>query len=308
MAHPFRFGVSVPTAASAQEWRELARKAEDLGYDTFLVADHLRNLFQPMVALAFAADATSRIRLGTMVINNDFRHPVLLAREAATLDVLSGGRFELGIGAGHSGDEYREAGLPFDRPQVRVERLAESVRLMKQLWSGESVTFEGGYYQVTSHESYPRPAQPKLPIAVGGNARSVLELAAREADIVGFTGFFPSEDGRGHSFPHFSAERLQERIEIVRAAAGDRFSTLELNVLVQGVELETPEPVIEGWVSQLGISAGDVRESPFALFGSIDQLEEKLLAQRERLGISYITVFWPALEKLAPLIARLAGR
>ena len=130
MVRPFRFGASTSSAASLAEWREKAKKAEDLGYDVFLAADHLRESFQPMVALAVAAEATKRIRIGTFVINNDFRNPVLMARDAATLDVLSGGRFEFGIGAGHAGDENHEAGIPFDPPKVRVARLSESVAIM----------------------------------------------------------------------------------------------------------------------------------------------------------------------------------
>jgi probable F420-dependent oxidoreductase len=150
---PFRFGISTSVADSGQEWREKARKAEDLGFDVFCVADHIRQTFQPLVALAVAAEATSRIRLGTMVINNDFRHPVLLAREAATLDVLSSGRLELGIGAGHSGDEYREAGIPFDPAKVRVARLSEAVQVMKQLWAGGATSFAG---RTTPFRSTPR--------------------------------------------------------------------------------------------------------------------------------------------------------
>jgi len=197
MARAFRFGVSISgVGMDGAGWRDAARKAEDLGFDTFLVADHLRQGFQPMVALAAVAEATSSIRLGTFVINNDFRHPVLLAREAATLDVLSGGRFELGIGAGHSGDEYREVGIPFDAARVRVERLGESVRLMKQLWSEGRVDFAGNHYTVSGHESFPKPVQAAIPVLVGGNGRDLLTLAATEADIVGFTGFWVGEDGR----------------------------------------------------------------------------------------------------------------
>ena len=186
-----------------------------------------------MLALAFAAEATKRIRIGTFVINNDFRHPVLLAREAATLDFLSGGRFELGLGAGHSGDEYREAGIPFEKPPVRVAKLAESIAIIKRLWADEAATFEGAHYQVIGHPSYPKPVQQPIPIVVGGNGRTLLQLAAREADIVGFTGIFIAEDGMGRAFPHFTPDGLDNRVEVVREAAGSRFEALELNILIR---------------------------------------------------------------------------
>jgi probable F420-dependent oxidoreductase len=305
---PFRFGVSVGSAESAEGWRDAARKAEDLGFDTFLVADHIRQGFQPMVALAAAAEATTRIRLGTFVINNDFRHPVLLAREAATLDVLSGGRFELGIGAGHSGDEYNEAGIPFDSADVRVARLDEAVRIIKKLWGEENVTFDGTHYRITGHASFPKPVQTRIPVAIGGNGKPVLELAAREADIAGLTGFLPGVDGRAKAFPHFTAETIGNRIDVVRRAAGERFEDLELNVLVQGVDTATGAATAAQWADRVGFTAEKIIGSPFTLFGAESQLEEKLLAHRERFGISYITVFEPGMDALAPLVARLSGR
>lgn len=308
MPRPFRFGVSISDASTAGDWRNAAHKAEDLGYDAFLVADHIRQSFQPMVALAFAAEATTRIRLGTFVINNDFRHPVLLAREAATLDVLSGGRFELGMGAGHSGDEYREAGIAFDSASVRVERLAESVQLIKRLWREKEANFEGKHYQVRGHRSYPEPIQASIPVAVGGNGRIVLELAAREADIVGFTGFWVGETGRAREFPHFTNEAFAGRVEIVRRAAGTRFNDLELNVLVQGVDTQTSRLSAENWATRTPFTAEQIVDSPFVLFGSDTQIEEKLLAYREQFGISYITTFAAGMEALAPVVARLSGR
>lgn len=305
---PFRFGISTSVADSAQEWREKARKAEDLGFDVFSVADHIRQTFQPLVALAVAAEATSRIRLGTMVLNNDFRHPILLAREAATLDVLSGGRLELGIGAGHSGDEYREAGITFDPAKVRVARLGEAVQVVKQLWAGGETSFHGEHYSIAKHTSFPAPLQQVIPLAIGGNGRGLLELAAREADIIGLTGFFPGEDGRGRTFPHFTFDTIGDRIELLRRAAGPRFDEIELNVLVQGVETEKPRERAEEWaVGFPGFTADEVLRSPFVLFGGVDELVEKLFAYRERFGISYITAFWPGIDALAPVVARLRG-
>jgi probable F420-dependent oxidoreductase len=308
MVSPFRFGVSYSNAASAEEWRQIARKAEDLGYDTFSAPDHIRGSFAPMVALAAAAEATTRIRIGTLVINNDFRHPVLLAREAATLDFLSSGRFELGLGAGHAGDEYREAGIPFEEPPVRVQKLDEAVQVIKRMWAGGEATFEGKHYQVRGHTSHPAPVQQPIPILIGGNGKDLLGLAAREADIVGFTGIFLADNGVGVAFPHFTVDGLAERVELVRSAAGPRFETLELHVLVQGVETERPRDVAEEWAANLKLSADDLLASPFTMFGEVDALVDKLHAVRERLGISYISTHWHGMEKLAPIVQRLSGK
>ncbi len=295
-------------AGSAQEWRDLARKAEDLGYDTLHCADHLRGSFAPMLALSFAAEATKTIRVGTFVINNDFRHPVVMAREAATLDFLSGGRFELGIGAGHAGEEYHEAGMPFDEPPVRVARLAEAVTVIKRLWSGDEASFEGEHFTIRGHKSHPAPVQQPIPLLIGGNGRNILRLAAREADIVGFTGIFLAENGVGVAFPHFTEAGLANRVELVRETAGARFDSLELNVLVQGVETEKPRDQAEQWANQLSLDADDLMSSPFTAFGEVDALVDKLYAQRERLGISYVSTHGHGIDKFAPIVARLSGK
>src|SRR5919198_2200462 len=186
---PFRFGVTVGRANSRAEWAEKARKLEDLGYSTLTVPDHLADLLAPMPALLSAAAATTRLRVGTNVLNNDFRHPILVAREAATVDLLTEGRLQLGLGAGHMQSEYDQAGLGFDVGGTRVERLAEAVAIVKGLLKGEEVTFAGRHYRVTGHTIYPLPVQrPHPPILIGGNTTRLLTLAAKEADIVGVTG------------------------------------------------------------------------------------------------------------------------
>src|SRR5499427_6942434 len=166
----YRFGVNVGPSRSRAEWAQKARKLEDLGYSTLTAPDHLSGFFAPMPALISAAEATKNLRVGTNVLNNDFRHPVLVAREAATVDLLTEGRFELGLGAGHMQSEYDQAGLSFDAGRIRVERLSEAVTLIKRLLSGEQVTLAGRYYSVTGHTIYPLPVQrPHPPILVGGN-------------------------------------------------------------------------------------------------------------------------------------------
>src|ERR1700719_4021512 len=186
---PFRFGVNVRHAKSRAEWRETARKIEGLGYATLTLPDHLVDLIAPMPALVSAAEATTTLRVGTNVLNNDFRHPVLVAREAATVDLLTDGRLQLGLGAGSIQSEYDQAGLSFNRGATRVERLAEAVTIIKGLLRGEQVAFAGQHYRVTSHTIAPLPVQrPHPPILIGGNVPRLLTLAAREADIVGFSG------------------------------------------------------------------------------------------------------------------------
>lgn len=199
----FRFGVSMATASSAAEWQAKARRAEALGYSALLVPDHLADCLSPWTALTAAATATEELRVGTFVLNNDFRHPVLTAREAATLDLLSGGRLELGLGAGHQRREYDEAGLRFDSAGVRVDRLGESLAIAKALLAGDAVDYEGSHYQVRGHTVWPGPAR-RPPILVGGNGDRLLTLAAREADIVGLAGFSPRRGGTENDLSAFN--------------------------------------------------------------------------------------------------------
>jgi probable F420-dependent oxidoreductase len=308
---PFRFGVNVRTAGSYGEWADKARKAEALGYAVLLVPDHLADLFAPMLGLMAAAAATTRLRVGTGVLNNDFRHPVLVAREAATLDVLSGGRLELGLGAGHMQSEYEQAGLAFDSGATRVERLAESVVLVKRLLEGEGVTFAGRHYRVTGHAIHPRPVQrPRPPIFIGGNAPRLLSVAAREADIVGFTGIMFRRGAREVDVSDFRATVVDERVQLVRDTAGDRFQQLELNALVQRVivtdDRRKEAAALTGPISQL--TQDEILASPYVLIGTVDQIVADLEARRERWGISYVMTHEAFMDALAPVVARLAGR
>jgi probable F420-dependent oxidoreductase len=309
---PFRFGVSVRSAQSRAEWVEKARKVEELGYSTLTVPDHLTDLMAPMPALASAAAATKHLRVGTYVLNNDLRHPVLVAREAATVDFLTDGRFQLGLGAGSIQSEYDEAGLAFDTGRERVDRLAEAVTVIKGLLKGEQVTFAGRHFRVTGHTIAPLPVQkPHPPILIGGNGRRLLALAAREADIVGFSGitFRPG----GAAPPDLSGWRVSgvdERVQLVREAAGDRYPRLELNALVQRVVVtddrrRAAEELTSRWAQ---LTADEFLASPYVLVGTVSQMTDDLLERRERWGISYYVVHEPYLEAFAPVVARLAGR
>src|SRR5438874_1863263 len=231
---PFRFGISIWHVGSRAELADRARKIEALGYDTLSFPDHLTDRIAPLPALVTAANATTRLRVGTNVLNNDLRHPVVVAREAATVDLLTDGRLQLGLGAGWAQSEYDQAGLSFDAGATRVERLAEAVAIIKGLLEGEKVTFAGRHYRVTGHAIYPLPVQrPRPPILIGGNARRLLVLAAREADVVGLTGITFQRGGAQPDVATFRAAAVDERVEIIRKAAGERYDRLELSALVQ---------------------------------------------------------------------------
>jgi probable F420-dependent oxidoreductase len=308
---PFRFGVNVWSAASRAEWMDKARKAEELGYSVFTVPDHLAAIFAPMPALMSAAAATNRLRVGTNVLNNDFRHPALVAREAATADLLTDGRLQLGVGAGHMKSEYDEAGLHFDAGGARVERLGEAVSIVKKLLKGEELTFAGRHYRVTRHRVYPLPLQrPHPPILIGGNGRQLLTLAAKEADIVGLSGITFRNGGAERDLSGWRTAGVDQRIHLVRETAGDRYELLELNALVQTVVVtdnrrRAAEDLARRWPQ---LSPAEILESPYVLIGTVDQQVENLQARRERWGISYWVIFEPYMDALAPVVAKLAGR
>jgi probable F420-dependent oxidoreductase len=302
--------VNVWSAGSRAEWTDRARKAEDLGYDVLTVPDHLTEIFAPIPAVVSAAAATTRLRVGTNVLNNDLRHPVLVAREAATADLLTDGRLQLGLGAGHMRSEYDEAGLGFDPGGLRVERLAEAVAIIKGLLRGERVTFAGRHYRVTGHQVHPLPVQrPHPPILIGGNRPRLLDLAAREADIVGLSGISFRRGGTERDLSGWSGAAVDERVRLVRAAAGERAERIELCALVQRVIVtdarrQGAEELARRWP---GLSADTILEAPYVLIGTVDELVEDLEARRHRWGISYYAVFEPFMEAFAPVIARLAS-
>lgn len=309
--NPFRFGVNLWRAGSRAEWADRARRVEALGYDALTVPDHLADFLAPMPALVSAAAVTTRLRVGTNVLNNDLRHPVLVAREAATVDLLTDGRLQLGLGAGHVKAEYDEAGLTFERGGVRVERLAEAVAIVKRLLAGEPVTFSGAHYRVTGHTLHPRPVQrPHPPILIGGNGLRLLALAAREADIVGFSGITFRQGGTAPDLSAWTVAGVDERVQLVREAAGDRHPRLELSVLIQRVVVtdhrrQAAEELARRWPQ---LTADAILDSPYVLVGTVDEMVESLRTRRERWGFSCHVVFEPYLDAFAPVVARLAGR
>ncbi|MCU0483705.1 MAG: TIGR03621 family F420-dependent LLM class oxidoreductase [Chloroflexi bacterium] len=305
--HPFRFGVMASRAESAEDWLVMARRTEELGYSTLLVTDHLGRQLAPMVALTAAALATTRLRIGSYVLANDYRHPLMLAREAATLDLLSGGRFELGLGAGWKADDYRMLGMPYDPPALRVDRLAEALPLVGRLLAGEAVDHEGPHYRLTG-ATVPRSVQqPRPPILVGGGGPRMLRLAAREADIVALQ---PQVDPRGRPMLRQATEGATAgKVAIVREAAGGRFEHLELNVIVADAGLVgRRRPAGEALVAAGMSLATGLVGTPYVLYGTLGGLRDGLLRRRDRLGISYYALPRRAMEAMAPLVAELAGR
>jgi probable F420-dependent oxidoreductase len=305
---PFRFGVVVRLGHSRDDWRAKARRAEELGYATFVVPDHFRDQVAPAVAIMAAADATTTIRVGSLVFDNDFRHPAVLAKDAATLDLLTDGRFELGIGAGWMRADYEQTGLAFDPGRVRVDRLEEALHIITGFFAGESVTFKGQHYAVTELPGLPRPVQrPRPPLLVGGGGPRILALAAREADIVGITP--RSLAGGGLDLADTRAAAMEAKIAAIRAAAGPRQADLELNILVQRVAVgESVDAAAAEFAAQWKTTPAALWDSPFVLMGAPSAVEDTLEARRARYGISYIVVFEQFMEAFAPVARRLSGR
>ena len=306
---PFRFGIQGRTTGPRDEWLEMVRRVEALGYSTFLALDHFVRGLDPVASLMAAAMATTTLRVGGFVFDNDFRHPAVLAKAAATIDVLSGGRFELGIGAGWLKEEYDQTGIAFDPAPVRIERLTEAVHLIKRIFTEEPpVSFAGTHYTVTDLVCPPRPVQrPHPPFMIGGGGPRLLAVAAREANIVGIT-TRARRDGSKET-TDLTAEATEQKIGRIREAAGDRFADLELNVVVGDV---VPTTDVRGEAAKLaaryGVSAEEILGSPQVLIGSPVEMIERLEERRERFGFSYIVVTEPNLAALAPVVARLAGR
>lgn len=307
---PFRFSVQCAETADRTTWRALARQVEALGYSALYTADHLDDCISPLAPLVTAAEATSTLRVGVLVLNNDFRHPTLLAREAATIDLLTDGRLELGLGAGHSQPEYERNGLRFDAAGVRVSRLEESVQILRRLLDGETMTYHGEHYQLDGERCHPRPVQAHLPVLVGGGGRRVLSIAARHADIVGFTGMGRTlADGNRHLATGFPEAAVDEQVAWVRSQAGDRLPGLELQALVQAVVI-TDEPAVAAQriAPRLApLTPEELLTTPYVLIGSVAQLVDRLRHQRERWGLSHYTVRSGAMEVFAPVVAALAG-
>lgn len=315
-ARPFRFGLINERMLAPAAWLDHVRRVEALGYDTLLIRDHLvpdyfGDQYAPLVALAAAAGVTSRLRLGTMVLSNDFRHPALLAKEAATLDALSGGRLELGLGAGWLRAEYDAMGMALDGAGTRIARLEEGVQVLRGLWSGEPLSFAGRHYQTRGLQLAPRPAQRGgPPIFLGGGHERMLTMAGRHASIVGL---LTSSVASGELVAD-PAERTPEAVERklgwVRAGAGARYAQIELSLIPTVVLADDRRSATEALIAERGwhgLSAEAVWAMPSFFVGDVAQIAADMLARRERYGFTYYVFSDHQAEELAPLVGRLRG-
>jgi probable F420-dependent oxidoreductase len=317
---PFRFAVQATNAAGQHAWRDTVRKVEDLGYSTLFLADHYlgpgparkaartpRQDLAPIAAMAAAAAYTETLRIGCRVFCIDYHVPAVLAKETATLDVLSDGRLEMGIGAGWSEGEYTAMGLEFDRPGRRIAKLAEVVSLIKAHWQGEELDFSGDIVQVRGYAGRPRPVQkPHPPIMIGGGGQRVLSFAGRQADIVSISSVpFVARDAEGLD-PQAVALR---RTEFVQAAAGERYPGLDVETSPYFAEItEDPEAYLAAVAKSTGIAVDLLREHPNVLVGPLERVVENLHSRRETLGVNYVTVQQSQIESFAPVVALLRGR
>jgi len=305
----FRFGVQLSNAASGAAWRDTARKIEALGYSTLFIPDHFEDQFGPLVALTVAAEATTTLRVGSLVFGNDYRHPMVLAKEIATLDLVSEGRVEFGLGAGWMTSDYEQSGMALDPPGDRISRMAESLAVMKSLWSTGKATFEGEHYQIAGALGAPTPHQrPHPPVIIGGGGRRVLGIAAREADIVGVNPSLAAGYVGREVLETTSAEYYHRRLEWIREAAGSRFDQLELQCLTFLVQIVPDrDEAIARLAGAMSVPAEQIDGSPIAMIGTTDQIIESLRRRREEFGLSYIVVHEAEMEALAPVVAALHG-
>jgi probable F420-dependent oxidoreductase len=303
MTRPLRIGHQLSARIDGHPVAAAVR-AEELGFDIVLAADHVGLGWSPLPTLAAVAASTERIRLGTLVLNNDMRNPVQLAWEASTIDRISGGRFELGLGAGHTPSEYAATGIEFAAPAERKRRLAESVEIVRDLLDGKVVEHDGQHARV-DRARIDRSSQARLPILVGGNGASLLTHAGRYADIVGLQGLGRTrEDGHSHEVK-WSTRHLDEQIEQVRAGAGARFDDLEFNAMVQVVQItDDREAALAKVVDRVdGLTMEDASSTPYLLIGTVDEIVVQMMTCNERWGISYFAVrelddFEPVLRAL----------
>ncbi len=306
---PFRFSVHLGRSGSRAAFTEEVLRVAALGYDTVTVPDHPSGhlLWGPM--LAVAATVAPSLRIGTFVLDNDFRNPAFVALEAASLDLLSDGRLDLGLGAGWLGKDYEMAGIPFEPAGVRVAKLAEAITLIRGAFGGEPFTFTGDHYRVSELGGPENVlSRPCPPILIGGGGRKMLTLAGQQADIVSITPI-AKRDGSGLDVPDASAEAMDRKIGWLREGAGDRFDALTINILIQHLTVTNSATatakVLDTLSGEWELPAETLADSPLILVGTEDEIVQKLLARRERWGISYVSVFGPNMEAFAPIAARL---
>ena len=313
MSHhrPFRFGIQASSARSRTEWVDLARASEDLGYSCLTMPDHYDDQLAPVPALMTAADATTTLRIGALVWDNDYKHPVVLAKELATMDLLSDGRLEIGLGAGWMISDYEQMGMPYDRAGVRIDRFVEGLEIIRQHMGPEAFSFSGEHYTITGHNGTPKPVQTPPPILIGGGGKRVLTIAAQQADIIGINATMHAGKVGPEAIATMTAEAVDEKVAIAREAAiaCGRLDAIEWNVRAFMVNVTADGAAARaGLAGAIGVEPSMVDTTPFALIGPPEELIERLLERREKWGFSYVIVGQQDVESFAPVVAALAGK
>ena len=305
----FRFGVQVSKETSAKGWAELARRTEAAGYEVLTMPDHFTDQLAPVPALMAAASATTTLRVGALVFDNDYKHPVVLAKELATIDLLSDGRLDIGLGAGWMISDYEEAGMPYDSPKVRIDRFIEGVAVIRGAMAEGAFSFSGDHYTITNYNGQPKPIQARPPLLIGGGDKRVLSYAAREADIIGINGTLTAGVVGPEALSTMTAESVDEKVAIVAAAGAHRLNDIEMNIRTFFVKVTNDRAAtVEGISSMFGVSKDMIDASPFALIGSVEECIEQLLERRERWGFSYTIVGAENIDECAPIVAALRGK
>jgi probable F420-dependent oxidoreductase len=307
---PFRFGLLIERFSEPGYVLETARRAEASGFDTFVIRDHLIDSpfgpqYAPWTTLAAVAQVTSTLRVGTLVIANDFRHPVVLAKEVTSLDQLSNGRVELGLGAGFLREEYHRAGLPFDTNSVRVDRLEEALLVLDMLLRGERVSHRGEHYQLDGFVNFPAAVQqPRPPILVGGGGPRMLSLAAQHADSVALLPASLHTGSLTDSPQARSLANVSRQIALVREAAGARFENLELCLIGTIASGSDREESARSFAEQRGwqLTPQEVLDMPSVLVGDLESMLDRVEEVRAETGVSYFVVRDSQLEVAAPLV------
>lgn len=305
----FRFGVQASRETSGKGWAELAKRVEGAGYDVLTMPDHFTDQLAPVPALMAAMDATTTLRTGALVFDNDYKHPVILAKELATMDVLSEGRTEIGLGAGWMISDYEEAGIPYDSPKVRIDRFMEGISVIRGCMSEGPFSFTGEHYTIKNYNGLPKPIQSPPPLLIGGGGKRVLSYAAREADIVGINGTLTAGVVGPEALNTMTSESVDEKVTIVAAAGAHRLDEIEMNIRTFFVKVtDDRAATVDGISSMFGVSKEMIDNSPFALIGSVDSCIEQLLERRERWGFSYTIVGAENIDECAPIVAALRGK
>lgn len=308
-AREFRFGVELLEPFDGMSWSDSARRLEDLSYSTLFVSDHFDEGYGPIVGMAVAAAATTSLHVASAVFAPDFRHPAVLARELASIDLISGGRLEVGIGAGYTVADYATTGIHMDRAGVRVDRMMEYVAVLRGLFQRAPFSFNGTHYQISELQGVPTPFTPGgPPILIAGGGKRMLTYAATHADIIGVNTNLPSSEARAASIRDAVPSSIDEKLAWIREAAGERFNDIELHDWVQFAQVTNDSSaVIRDLTDRFGADEFAVRSSPKVLVGEVGEIVERVHALRDRWGYSYFTVQQPAALEFAEVVARLAS-